>query len=107
MKRSHIQHELFDLNVLPKMNIFQLWKILVVDKCEFMNSSTLVPDELEIIAGSVDYNEMSPVNYAEFLTRICHDHIENTHQVFDYFVIRHEKDSKLSVPDDIMTSVLT
>lgn len=78
MKRSHIQQDLFDLNVLRNMNIFQLWKILVVDEFRFIRTSPLVPDELKIITGSIDISIILPVKYAQFLADLCHDHINNT-----------------------------
>ncbi|VDI64267.1 Hypothetical predicted protein [Mytilus galloprovincialis] len=83
MKRSHIQHELFDLNVLRNMNIFQLWKILVADNFYFVENSTLLPDEIKIMIGSMESVKVSPANFADALTFLCHDHLNNTNRRFD------------------------
>ncbi|CAC5387580.1 unnamed protein product [Mytilus coruscus] len=77
MKLSQIHYELFELKLFRKMNIVQIWKFLLLDNVHFWESSTLMPDELQIKGKTAEYIR-APVVYAYFLRFLCHYHLNNT-----------------------------
>ncbi|CAC5387569.1 unnamed protein product [Mytilus coruscus] len=82
IKLSHIHQELFSLSVFRKMNIVQLWKFMLLDSVYFWPSSTLIPNELQIMVKTQEC-VIPPVVYAHFLSFLCHYHLNNTSQCRD------------------------
>ncbi|XP_052097558.1 uncharacterized protein LOC127732550 [Mytilus californianus] len=82
MTLSDIHYQLLKLQTFQKHTLVYLLKTLVVDNILFVRSSTLIPDELEMI----QLNHMcilSSTAYAYFLNFLCYYHLNDVRQCKD------------------------
>ncbi|XP_052076791.1 uncharacterized protein LOC127714797 [Mytilus californianus] len=82
MNLSHVNFELFNLNVFRKMPIVQMEKLLLLNHVDFFPRSTLIPGELQMEVDRSNFC-IPPVIYVHFLSVLCHWHLNNTKDCFD------------------------
>ncbi|CAC5414220.1 unnamed protein product [Mytilus coruscus] len=83
-KLSRVHHELLNLEIVRKMSIIHMLKLMVIDIVSFTEISKLIPHELqmelEIVAPFGEPYNVPPVVCAHFLFFLCHYHLNNVEQ---------------------------
>lgn len=84
MNVSHIQKELFNLQVFRNMATVQLLKFIHLEDMVLVSNSVLMPAEFQFEGyNSECIRRVPPVVYAHFLLFLCHYHLNNTRQYQD------------------------
>ncbi|XP_071126621.1 uncharacterized protein [Mytilus edulis] len=82
MDLSDIHYQTLKLKLFQNISIVQLWKIMLIDRMNFLRNSWLIPNELQMEVENGAYHISSKV-YAYFLKLLCHYQLNNARQCQD------------------------
>jgi tetratricopeptide (TPR) repeat protein len=95
---SSEQYALIKTKTMQSMSITRVLKLLLVRVVDFIQQSTLIPEELELEVAHFPYS-LTPVVYSHFLSFLCHYHLNNVNQCYSAL-----DDLQLTISEDYFIS---
>jgi len=91
---SNEQYALIKTKTIQSISITRVLKLLLVRKVDFVQQSTLIPEELELEVVNDDHY-LPPVVYSHFILFLCHYHLNNVNLCYSALV-----DLQLTISED-------